>query len=106
MAVILGGPTAVLGGAEPLASQLLRMKCEAYSTLNESDEDPSAEDRIQARFAQSVATPPDGALLPPAALYLTAILEYEIFFSSSFGEYLLNWIVFFRAMCECVYLFD
>lgn len=73
-------PTAGLGGAEPpLRSQLLRMKCEAYSTLNESDEDPSAEDRIQARFAQSLVTPPDGALLAPAALYLTAILEYVVF---------------------------
>ncbi|KAF9450949.1 hypothetical protein P691DRAFT_757736 [Macrolepiota fuliginosa MF-IS2] len=55
--------------------ELLRLKCEAYSTLNESDEDPSVEDRIHERFIQSVAVPPSAALLAPAALYLTAILE-------------------------------
>ncbi|KXN89456.1 hypothetical protein AN958_05618 [Leucoagaricus sp. SymC.cos] len=57
------------------AFQLLRLKCEAYSTLNESDEDPSVEDRIQERFSQTVAVPPSASLLAPAALYLTAILE-------------------------------
>ncbi|KAF5364267.1 hypothetical protein D9756_000282 [Leucocoprinus leucothites] len=57
------------------AFELLRLKCEAYSTLNESDEDPSVEDRIQERFVQTAAVPPSAALLAPAALYLTAILE-------------------------------
>lgn len=56
--------------------QLLRLKCEAYSTLNESDEDPSVEDRIQERFIQALVVPPSATLLAPAALYLTAILEY------------------------------
>lgn len=55
--------------------QLLRLKCEAYSTLNESDENHSVEDRLQEHFIQSVAVPPSAALLAPAALYLTAILE-------------------------------
>ncbi|KAJ3561732.1 hypothetical protein NP233_g10012 [Leucocoprinus birnbaumii] len=58
------------------AFELLRLKCEAYSTLNESDEDPSVEDRIQERFSQATSVPPSDTLLAPAALYLTAILEH------------------------------
>ncbi|XP_006456735.1 hypothetical protein AGABI2DRAFT_122626 [Agaricus bisporus var. bisporus H97] len=55
--------------------ELLRLKCEAYSTLNEFDEDPDVEICIQQRFKQYVVTPPNAVLLPGAALYLTAILE-------------------------------
>lgn len=66
----------------------MRLKCEAYSTLNECDEDPSVEERLRERFIQSVAIPPSGALLAPAALYLTAILEY-VFFSVCFDGHVL-----------------
>ncbi|KAE9404838.1 hypothetical protein BT96DRAFT_988929 [Gymnopus androsaceus JB14] len=56
------------------AFELLRLKCEAYSTLNESDGDKSAETRLHERFA-SAGQPPKPSLVAPAALYLTAILE-------------------------------
>lgn len=55
--------------------ELLRNKCEAYSTLNEADEDPVAESHINERFGRSGASSPKAALIAPAALYLTAILE-------------------------------
>ncbi|TEB30120.1 hypothetical protein FA13DRAFT_1814781 [Coprinellus micaceus] len=57
------------------AFELLRHKCEAYSTLNEADEDPSAKGLINERFGRPGASPPKAALIAPAALYLTAILE-------------------------------
>ncbi|KIK67609.1 hypothetical protein GYMLUDRAFT_785545 [Collybiopsis luxurians FD-317 M1] len=56
------------------AFELLRLKCEAYSTLNESDGDKSAESRLHERFA-ATGQPPRPSLVAPAALYLTAILE-------------------------------
>jgi hypothetical protein len=59
-----------------LNQQLLRLKCEAYSTLNEEDEDPASEGRINEMFGKVHPHPPRTALLDPAALYLTAILEY------------------------------
>ncbi|KAF8204678.1 hypothetical protein BJ912DRAFT_5135 [Pholiota molesta] len=57
------------------AFSLLRLKCEAYSTLNEQDEDPNSESRINEMFGKVHPHPPKSALLDPAALYLTAILE-------------------------------
>ncbi|KAJ3985758.1 hypothetical protein F5890DRAFT_1508207 [Lentinula detonsa] len=56
------------------AFELLRLKCEAYSTLNESDGDKSAESKLQDRLA-GTGQPPKPSLVAPAALYLTAILE-------------------------------
>lgn len=57
-------------------TQLLRLKCEAYSTLNESDEDATAVARLQEKMTQlGGTTPPVPALVAPASLYLTAILE-------------------------------
>ncbi|EGO02382.1 hypothetical protein SERLA73DRAFT_178295, partial [Serpula lacrymans var. lacrymans S7.3] len=55
--------------------ELLRLKCEAYSTLSDTDEDPEAESRLYERMDVDGVTPPKEALLTPAALYLTAILE-------------------------------
>ena len=56
--------------------KLLRLKCEAYSTLNEADEDPEAEVRLQNRMGQAGGlSPPKASLVAPASLYLTAILE-------------------------------
>ncbi|KAI0650830.1 hypothetical protein C8Q79DRAFT_902758 [Trametes meyenii] len=56
--------------------ELLRLKCEAYSTMNDSDEDAEAEKRLQQRMeATGSSSPPNPSLLAPAALYLTAILE-------------------------------
>ncbi|KAF8165671.1 hypothetical protein B0H34DRAFT_689999 [Crassisporium funariophilum] len=57
------------------AFELLRLKCEAYSTLNEEDEDPALESRVNERLGQAHPHPPKVALVDPAALYLTAILE-------------------------------
>ncbi|KIY73974.1 hypothetical protein CYLTODRAFT_365006 [Cylindrobasidium torrendii FP15055 ss-10] len=54
------------------AFELLKLKCTAYSTLNETDEDPMAERRLEERMGgRSPAT----ALVAQASLYLTAILE-------------------------------
>ena len=65
------------GADASYALQLLRLKCEAYSTMNDTDEDAEAERRLQQRMeGAGSATPPSPALLAPAALYLTAILEY------------------------------
>ena len=55
--------------------QLLRLKCEAFSTLNEADEDPGAEERITTTMSSAGCSPPKPTLIAPAALYLTAILE-------------------------------
>ncbi|KAI0832822.1 hypothetical protein BC628DRAFT_356002 [Trametes gibbosa] len=56
--------------------ELLRLKCEAYSTMNDSDEDAEAERRLQLRMeAAGSSSPPNPSHLAPAALYLTAILE-------------------------------
>ncbi|KAF5332010.1 hypothetical protein D9758_014576 [Tetrapyrgos nigripes] len=56
------------------AFELLRLKCEAYSTLNESDENPGAETRLAEKLA-GTGSAPKPSLVAPAALYLTAILE-------------------------------
>ncbi|KAI0920778.1 hypothetical protein AcW1_005045 [Taiwanofungus camphoratus] len=56
--------------------ELLRLKCEAYSTMNDTDEDADAEKRLNERMEVCTdTTPPSVSLLAPAALYLTAILE-------------------------------
>nr|GAT54667.1 predicted protein [Mycena chlorophos] len=58
------------------AFELLRLKCEAYCTLNESDEDSAAVAKLTERMAQlGGTTPPAPTLVAPASLYLTAILE-------------------------------
>ncbi|KNZ76055.1 hypothetical protein J132_00331, partial [Termitomyces sp. J132] len=57
------------------AFELLRLKCGAYSTLNDSDEDNAAEIRTNDRMTAAGGIPPKAALLAPASLYLTAILE-------------------------------
>ncbi|KAJ7167697.1 hypothetical protein C8R46DRAFT_1191771 [Mycena filopes] len=58
------------------AFELLRLKCEAYSTLNESDEDSAAVARLQEKMtALGGTTAPMPGLVAPASLYLTAILE-------------------------------
>jgi hypothetical protein len=53
----------------------MRLKCEAYSTLNDSDEDAQAENSIQERLRSQGLDPPKSVIVAPAALYLTAILE-------------------------------
>ena len=55
--------------------QLLRHKCEAYSTLGEMDEDADVEARMQTRMMQAASNPPNANAVAPAALYLTAVLE-------------------------------
>ncbi|KAI0320277.1 hypothetical protein OF83DRAFT_1105910 [Amylostereum chailletii] len=55
------------------AVELMQLKCQAYSTLNDADEDAHAETKLNERMGQSEVTP--AAVVAPAALYLTAILE-------------------------------
>ncbi|KAI9448079.1 hypothetical protein H4582DRAFT_2068633 [Lactarius indigo] len=59
----------------PSMIELMRLKCEAYSTLNDSDEDAHAENKIQERLQSQGVEPPKSIVVAPAALYLTAILE-------------------------------
>lgn len=58
------------------AFELLRHKCEAYSTLGELDEDADVESRLQTRMLQASSNPPNATAVAPAALYLTAVLEH------------------------------
>ncbi|KAK2465956.1 hypothetical protein APHAL10511_001597 [Amanita phalloides] len=57
------------------AFQLLRLKCSAYSTLNDSDEDPNAEAHILEQMRNTDEVPFTPNRIAPAALYLTAIVE-------------------------------
>lgn len=45
--------------------------------MNDTDEDPEVEKRLNERMINAGGTaPPHTSLMAPAALYLTAILEY------------------------------
>ncbi|KIP10405.1 hypothetical protein PHLGIDRAFT_115528 [Phlebiopsis gigantea 11061_1 CR5-6] len=57
--------------------ELLRLKCEAYTTMNDLDEDEESERRLTDRMLNAGSTTqPHKSLVAPAALYLTAILEH------------------------------
>lgn len=63
-------------GALLITQQLLRLKCEAYSTLNDTDEDPDAEGKWQSKLREGGDYWNERqAEVAPAALYLTAIIE-------------------------------
>ena len=53
----------------------MRLKCEAYSTLNDADEDAQAEVRLSDKLGGVSANARRAVLVAPAALYLTAIME-------------------------------
>ena len=54
----------------------MRLKCETYSTLSDSDEDTDAEDRWQLKVTNASGFSPHNVpYISPAALYLTAIIE-------------------------------
>lgn len=60
-----------------MAFELLRMKCEAYSSLGDQEENSDLENALYSRMvraAKDVVIP--HSALAPAALYLTAILEH------------------------------
>ncbi|KAF8638589.1 hypothetical protein AX17_002130 [Amanita inopinata Kibby_2008] len=57
------------------AFELLRLKCAAYSTLNDTDEDPNAEAHVMERMKEAGVVPFMPTRIAPAALYLTAIVE-------------------------------
>ncbi|KAL4076291.1 hypothetical protein V8B97DRAFT_1862790 [Scleroderma yunnanense] len=59
----------------PWAFELLRLKCEAYSTLSDTDENAEAEVRLVERMNAEGTSLPKQSLLAPASLYLTAIIE-------------------------------
>ncbi|KAF8345563.1 hypothetical protein F5887DRAFT_884708 [Amanita rubescens] len=58
------------------AFKLLRLKCAAYSTLNDSDEDPNTEACIMEKMRDAGVVPFTAVRIAPAALYLTAIVEH------------------------------
>jgi hypothetical protein len=63
--------------SSPPPPKLLRLKCEAYSTLNDTDEDSITEARLSVRMREAGhLVPPPATLVAPAALYLTAVLEH------------------------------
>jgi hypothetical protein len=52
------------------------MKCEAYSSLGDQEDDNQTEAHLHARMVQAAGEDtPKIATIAPAALYLTAILE-------------------------------
>lgn len=55
--------------------QLLRLKCEGYTTMNDTDEDPDALKRVNDRNGVAGSPSPNANPLAPASLYLTAIIE-------------------------------
>ncbi|KAG6330238.1 hypothetical protein ID866_8852, partial [Astraeus odoratus] len=57
------------------AFELLRLKCEAYSTLSDTDENSEAEAHLIERMNAEGTPVPKQSLLAPASLYLTAIIE-------------------------------
>ncbi|KAG2042121.1 hypothetical protein BDR03DRAFT_889447 [Suillus americanus] len=57
------------------ASEFLRLKCEAYSTLSDTDENSDAENHLKERMLADGVPPPKQEVLSPASLYLTAIIE-------------------------------
>jgi len=58
------------------AFELLRLKCEAYSTLNDSDEDTDAENRWQTKIIDQAGFPTHNThYMASCALYVTAIIE-------------------------------
>ena len=60
---------------------LLRIKCEAYSTFNDTDEDTEVEGRWLVKVENVSGFPlSNKPYIAPAALYLTAIIEYGILF--------------------------
>ena len=78
----------------------MRLKCEAYSTLNEGDEDPNLEGRVSEKLGNPHPHTLKVGLVDPAALYLTAILELVLFFLSAI--LLEAYHLCYRAICECV----
>lgn len=71
--------------------QLLRYKCEAFSTLGQKEEDLDLETRLQQNFLDhSSRAPPKLSAVAPAALYLTALLECVIYHLKRFFELLLT----------------
>lgn len=59
----------------PWAFELLRLKCEAYSTLSDTDENEDAQVRLAERMNAQGSPMPKQSILAPASLYLTAIIE-------------------------------
>ncbi len=80
-----------------ILQKLLRLKCSAYSTLNEEDEDPADETRVNEIFTKAHSHSPTVELLDPAALYLTAIIELVCSFYPFFPFVDAS---FYRSMCE------
>jgi hypothetical protein len=59
-----------------LSPQLLRQKCESYSTLGDREENAIVEAALQEKMLHAGPGAPQVEQVAPAALYLTAILEY------------------------------
>ena len=64
------------------------MKCEAYSTLSDFDGDGEVEAKLQQRITTAGGpAAPRLQAIAPAALYLTAILEYVPHRSTLYERY-------------------
>ena len=72
--VVFGGYKLFPKADDHVTPQLLRLKCAAYSTLNDSDEDPNVEAFIVEKM-RDAGVPFTPVRIAPAALYLTAIVE-------------------------------
>ena len=55
--------------------QLMRQKCQVYSTLGDFEENVQIETLLQDRFTECCPSPPRHSTIAAAALYITAILE-------------------------------
>jgi hypothetical protein len=54
----------------------MRQKCEAYFTLGDIEEDAVTEAALRKKVLTAGSGTPQAEQITPAALYLTAILEY------------------------------
>ena len=79
--------------------QLLRLKCESYSTFNDSDDDTDGEKRWQNKVTSTSGFAAHNVqYIAPAALYSTAILEYVCVPSPASTAQLTSF--FSRHVCE------
>jgi hypothetical protein len=68
--------------------QLLRCKCEVFSTLGDLEENIETETRLQQNLTDHGGlNPPKLSLVAPAALYLTALLNYALHYTMRYAQH-------------------
>ncbi|KAG8965475.1 hypothetical protein FRC03_000472 [Tulasnella sp. 419] len=73
-----------------LAFELMRQKCEVYSTLGDVEEDFDEETRLQNQLLASGPSAPRPEAVAPAALYITAILDHHQPHCAWFSRHILS----------------